>query len=232
MSDSARNNWARNNSARNNSAQGKEYVLSIALPMLQRIAAAAGQPVPRLVVINRWGRKPRATSAIAKTRVRGGGRSVIALSPEAVSSLGPPALEFLLAHEYGHIALRGSRWARARRACGVVLVVLGFLSLVAAVFLPVLGTLVVIVLMAGIFATLGAGLFASRRHEEEADDYAAACQANLSGADELFRWLAVRRAKAQATGAINALMATHPRPLDRLQRLAGKRQGSARDDHA
>ncbi|GAA3679887.1 hypothetical protein GCM10023081_17570 [Arthrobacter ginkgonis] len=217
------------NSARNDSAQGKESILAVAGPMLQRIAAAAGQVVPRLVVINRWGRKPRAASAIAKTRVRGGARSVIALSPEAVSSLSTAALEFLLAHEYGHIALRRSLWARARWACGIVLLVLGFLSLVAAVFLPVLGALVVAVLMAGIFATLGAGLFASRRHEEEADDYAAAYQGSLGGADELFRWLAVRRAKARAAGLLGGLTATHPHPLDRLERLTKKRKGPVRD---
>ena len=86
---------------------------------------------------------------------------------------------------------------------GGVLFVLGFLSIGAAVFLPVLGALVVVVLLAGIFVILGAGLFASRRHEEEADDYAAAYQGNLRGADELFQWLAARRAKAQAAGAMS-----------------------------
>jgi Zn-dependent protease with chaperone function len=216
------NEFTRNESTR------KESTLAIALPILQRIAAAGGEIVPRLVVINRWGLKPRATSAVAKTRVRAGARSVIALSPEVVSNLSAPALEFLLAHEYGHIALRRSPWARARRVCGVVLFVLGCLSLAAAVFLPVFGTLVVVVLVAVIFVILGAGLFASRRHEEEADDYAAAYQGNLRGAEELFQWLAVRRAKAQAAGALSGLMATHPRPLDRLERLARKLKDAAR----
>ena len=171
---------------------------------------------------------PRAASAVAKTRVRGGDRSVIAVSPEAASNLSAPALEFLLAHEYGHIALHRSPWARARRACGGVLFVLGLLSIGAAVFLPVLGALVVVVLLAGIFVILGAGLYASRRHEEEADDYAAACQENLRAADELFQWLAARRAKSPA-GATSRLMATHPRPLERLERLGRKRNDSTRN---
>lgn len=207
-----------------------ESVRAVVLPVLERIAAGAGLVVPRLVVINRRGWMPRAMGVVARTRVRGGAGSVIGVSSEAVADLSAPALEFLLAHEFGHIVLRRSRWIRARLACGVVLFFLGSLIVAAAVFLPVVGTVVMVVLMAAVFATLGAGQYVLRRHEEEADDYAAAYQGDLRGAEELFRWLALRRGKPQAEmGAMTRLLASHPHPLDRLERLARKRKDRTRD---
>lgn len=195
-----------------------------ATPVLDRVCAAAGQSRPRLLIVERLpGSTGEAGERTAKAVFRGG--PGIMLPAALVDKLTPAALEHLLAHELGHIALRRSCWGLAwtaavalflaGMACALGLLVL---MIVRGAFegleLALAGTLIASAFL------LPLGAYINRRQEFEADLYATRIQGSLQGAREhMEHYVRLRATYAAKPGRRPQIMSTHPRPEDRLAYL-------------
>ena len=195
-----------------------------AAPVLDRVCAAAGQPRPRLLIVERLpGSTGEAGQGTAKA-VSWGGPGIV-LPATLVDKLTPAAFEHLMAHELGHIVLRRSRWALAWTAA-VVLFLAGIACAFAVMALMLargsssdLGLVLsgVLGVLLGVLALMA---FINRHQEYEADLFAARVQGGLQGARELMEHnVRLRAMYSSKTGKVSRILATHPEPARRLAYL-------------
>ena len=195
-----------------------------AAPVLDRVCAVAGQPRPRLLIVERLpGSTGEAGQGTAKA-VSWGGPGIM-LPATLVDKLTPAAFEYLMAHELGHIVLRRSRWALAWTGA-VALFLAGIACAFAVMALmitrassPDLGLVLsgVLGVLLGVLALMA---FINRHQEYEADLFATRIQGSLQGARELMEHnVRLRALYSSRTGKVSRILATHPQPERRLARL-------------
>lgn len=195
-----------------------------AAPVLDRVCAVAGQPRPRLLIVERLpGSAGSSGQETAKAVFRGG--PAIVVPAVLLDRLSPAAFEHLMAHELGHLVLRRSGWALAWIGT-VALFLVGTASTFTVMALmiirgaaPDMGLVpfgVLIVLL----GVLPVAAYVNRRQEFEADLFATRIQGSLQGAREhMEHYARLRAARSVKQDRISGMLAMHPQPAQRMAYL-------------
>lgn len=201
-----------------------ERARAAAAPVLDRVCAVAGQPRPRLLIVERLpGSTGEAGQATAKAVFRGG--PAIVVPAVLVDRMTPAAFEHLMAHELGHLVLRRSGWALAWTAT-VALFLAGIVCAFGMMALMItrgaaagLGLILagVLVALLGVLALMAS---INRHQEYEADLFATRIQGSLQGAlEHMEHYARLRATRSAKQGRLSQILSTHPRPAERLAHL-------------
>lgn len=203
-----------------------DYARAIAQHILDRLCGLASHPVPVLHVVDRLpGSGKKSGRDTAKATFKGG--PGIILPAALAGTLSQAGLEHLLAHELGHLVLHRSRWARTWNWLAAGFIVLAAVLLAASVvvvsafkddsLLPQMAA-VSLVLVLGAAVMLMA--YANRQHEIECDLFAVRLQGHLEGAsDHMEHYARLKEKAGYRERRMDRLIASHPDPHDRLQRM-------------